>query len=579
MTKPNNPNITIPAGFAQNGQKTDFLEEKIQNGFDPIDPDVLSGDNLNKFIDDTYKGLNYSLAGVQDLYKGAVLYDENETYNDKSIVFNINESGEVAIYLSLTSENTGNPLSDTTKWKELTLGGSGLEVGDIGIAALGIDETKGLRRYLNGTILTMNANTTAFINKLKSAAALYPSLVCTETEWQSIASDSAGGQCGKFVINYDTDETTVVSVRLPKIIMPIQGLTDMTKLGELVEAGLPNITGHTSLWADTGLMGAGQGSGALTAGTLYNQAPVPVAGHLCCGIELDASLSNDIYGNSDTVQPEAIQYPYFIQISTGQETEVNITNEIELNNPYTLFDSKYSPDPLYNASWLKSDGTYYAKTVYVTAYEALVVENNTEVAAGSTVELPSGINYVKRGLSVKLSTAADITDYDFVINTTAETFRLPLKTIKANQAINGLYLYYYVGETVQNANLINAGRISEIYATKDYATRASFPSNQYIDLTLGASSAIYTAPANGWVVFCKTFAGTNQWVALRNLKNATVVVEDESPMYVTAFSGAGASGQLSVYMPVCKGDNFTASYTASGALILFKFIYAEGEEE
>jgi len=72
MAKPTEPNISIPQGFANEGQKTDFLEEKIQKGFDPVDPDVLAGDNLNKFIDDTYKGLNYTIDGVNDLYKGVV---------------------------------------------------------------------------------------------------------------------------------------------------------------------------------------------------------------------------------------------------------------------------------------------------------------------------------------------------------------------------------------------------------------------------------------------------------------------------------------------------------------------------
>ncbi len=120
MSKPIKPNITIPSGFAINGTKTDFLQEQIEQGFDPVDPDVLAGDNLNKFIDDTYKGLNYSIAGVSDLYKGAVLYDENETYNDKSIVFNIEDNGKVSIFLSLVNNNTGNSLSNTSKWQEIS---------------------------------------------------------------------------------------------------------------------------------------------------------------------------------------------------------------------------------------------------------------------------------------------------------------------------------------------------------------------------------------------------------------------------------------------------------------------------
>lgn len=62
MNKPEKPNIIIPESFAENGVKTDFDSNKLLNGFDRIQPDVLAGDNLNKFIDDTYKGLNYALS-------------------------------------------------------------------------------------------------------------------------------------------------------------------------------------------------------------------------------------------------------------------------------------------------------------------------------------------------------------------------------------------------------------------------------------------------------------------------------------------------------------------------------------
>ena len=61
MNKPTKPNITIPESFAANGVKADFDNNKILNGFDRIQPDVLAGDNLNKFIDDTYKASNYAL--------------------------------------------------------------------------------------------------------------------------------------------------------------------------------------------------------------------------------------------------------------------------------------------------------------------------------------------------------------------------------------------------------------------------------------------------------------------------------------------------------------------------------------
>ena len=504
MAKPTNPNINFPEAFAVEGQKTDFLDEKIQSGFDPVDPDVLAGDNLNKFIDDTYKGLHYSMNGVNDLYKGTVLYDENETYTDKSIVFNIDENGETGIYRSLISN----------------------EVGDIGIAAFGVDETKGLRRLLNGTILTVNANNQTFVNKLKAAVTSYPTLACTEAQWQEITSTSVGGQCGKFVLNYDDAGTTVVSVRLPKIIMPVQGLTDMTKLGELVEAGLPNIEGEASLWDTTGLVGNGQASGAIKLGTSYNTAPNIVSGHPCYGLAFDASGSNDIYGNSSTVQQEQAQYPYFIQIATGQETEVNITNEIELNNPYTLFDSKYSEAPLYNASWLLSNGTYYAKSSYVTAYEALVVENNTEIDEGDSVTLPSGTSYVKRGLSVKFSTADDISDYDYVINITDETFRLPL--LDGSEAL---------------------------------------PGDKFENVTLNGSNNTYTAPANGWYSLGKKASADGGLVGMFNLANT---MRTQSAVHY-------ANQIPRVFIPVKRNDTIEAGYeNANGNLESFRFIYAQG---
>ena len=80
-------------------------------------------------------------------------------------------------------------------------GGSGLEVCDIGMA-LYVDETKGLRRYLNGQIVDINTNTQAFLNRLKEITTLHPSLLCTEEEWQTAKTMSAFGQVGKFVFNY-----------------------------------------------------------------------------------------------------------------------------------------------------------------------------------------------------------------------------------------------------------------------------------------------------------------------------------------------------------------------------------------
>lgn len=337
-------------------------------------------------------------------------------------------------------------------------GGSGLEICDIGMA-LYIDETKGLRRYLNGQILDRNKKTEAFFTRLKEITTLHPSLLDTEENWQAAKTLSPFGQVGKFVFNYSGGK--IVSVRLPRVVN-VQGLFDLQNLGMTVGAGLPNVTDKLiNHFRENSLQPALTPSGKAFytktpnngVKTSYpNAAPASAGNYTGDNVMgFDLSRGNSVYGNSDTVQQEAIQYPYFIQIATGSETENNIINDIELNNPYSLFDSKYSDHELNNLSWLKSEGQWNAKSVYPTAYDKLLkVYNGTE-----TVE----------GLSVKLSTE-EYTDYDFVLNTADETFRLPLKTLHSDDTVDSLSLYFYVGETVQNANLIDAGRIGEQLADK-----------------------------------------------------------------------------------------------------------------
>ena len=132
---------------------------------------------------------------------------------------------------------------------------TGLELCDIGMA-LYVDETKGLRRYLNGQIVDINTNTQAFLNRLQQITTLHPSLLCTEEEWQTAKTMSAFGQVGKFVFNYSGDE--IVSVRIPRVVN-VQGLCDLQNLGMTVDESLPNIKGtidNTLTWVVPSASGA-----------------------------------------------------------------------------------------------------------------------------------------------------------------------------------------------------------------------------------------------------------------------------------------------------------------------------------
>lgn len=547
------------------------------------------------------------------------------------------------MYLSKDEFNTFNPaksdLSNLTEGGFKVIkdnSGSGLEVCDIGMA-LYVDETKGLRRYLNGQIVDVNTNTQAFLNRLKDIKTTNPDYFTTEDNWQAEALLNIDGYVYKFVLNYADDGETVISVRLPKYPDYVEvDAGNVAIKGNGMTLGLTD--GTTNLGLNFNNVGRHTGSPFISksygtsVGTVQTEF-IPPVNDKDVGITTDPTKS----GIVGTLTQTKLKLRYFIQVATGSETENNIVNDIELNNPYSLFDYKYSPFELNNISWLRSNGQWNAKSVYPDAYNKLLkVYNGTE-----TVE----------GLSVKLSTES-YTNYDFVINTSDETFRLPIDTIdhpinstgtlpvKGNgmaigltdgnghyvgtgyntsndivvrQEIYGkslpstyssgttglsnqvnlgittdssksgivadltskkanLYLYFYVGETVQNANLIDAGRIGEVLPTKTdkvQAAQASMPSSKYINLTLGASGSNYTAPANGYFCIRKISSGAGQILWLQNASAGNL----SSPLQKSTTNNE----YLSAFVPAKKSHKVAIEYTLGGATQFFRFIYAEGE--
>lgn len=79
----------------------------------------------------------------------------------------------------------------------------------------------------------------------------------------------------------------------------LQGVSGSQEAGTTVEAGLPNIEGKFLGGGGTGEQGGAFVKGA-TSGWGYNSYVSQ-----CHSYSFDASKSNEIYGNSDTVQPPA----------------------------------------------------------------------------------------------------------------------------------------------------------------------------------------------------------------------------------------------------------------------------------
>ena len=166
---------------------------------------------------------------------------------------------------------------------------------------------------LDGSLLQVGGIYDAFIAHMAGLQTDYPGLFVTESEWQE--SVESYGVCGKFVY------TEGVSLRIPKITGFVEGTLDAAALGDLVEAGLPNIKGGVTN-QDSGVFGAGTGA-------LYVAATAPnkqqsTAGTAGSTVGFDASRSNPIYGRSATVQPQSIKGYLYMVVATSAKTDIEV---------------------------------------------------------------------------------------------------------------------------------------------------------------------------------------------------------------------------------------------------------------
>ena len=407
--------------------------------------------------------------------------------------------------------------------------------------------------------------------------------------------------------------------------MNAQGLVDLALIGGIKSESLPKpFDIEDGVW----LYAPGKGIAVQNNGVANKYIP----------------YSSSTYQDNAPVQQEAIQYPYCIVVNTGVDEAERPINNYQVNNVYSYGMSQYYKGIMNNNSWLKSAGQWNDSTVYTGMYNWLLEQMNA-------------------GVSGYVASTSTYTDYDFVINTADQTFRLPLKNgdevvpdwenaqniasslpftsssngyiygdglvegadapyllngilvgvsrgssiwnsngtvsvfVKKGDVFNstanfsgsnsfGLHfipavgngnLYYYIGDTLQNAQLINVARIEETLVNKTnkvQAAEASMPSNKYIDLTLGASGTTYTAPANGWFVLDKAATAANQYAALYNTGNGTTT----STLKGIAQTVIPVASNLGLTIPALKGDIVHLDYTLAGDTVVWRFVYAQGEQ-
>jgi hypothetical protein len=235
-------------------------------------------------------------------------YNATTTYNAGEWVTGVVDN-EKGIYASKVNNNTGNALTNDTYWEKVELGGTSRNIGEIVASTIPLTDA-GLH-LLDGALISGSGSYSAFVDYIADLydSGDYDDIFETEANWQQAVTNY--GVCGKFV--YDSINNTV---RLPKITGFIEGTTDLTVLGDLVEAGLPNITGTFNgdyINRNSGAFYTDQSSVSGNGGSGEDAI-----------IGFDASLSNPIYGNSNTVQPQAIKVLYYIVIATSAKTDIQV---------------------------------------------------------------------------------------------------------------------------------------------------------------------------------------------------------------------------------------------------------------
>lgn len=206
---------------------------------------------------------------------------------------------------------------------------------------------------LDGAVIDGTGIYSSFYSYIAGLVSTYPNLFISEADWQTAI--NTYGVCGKFV--YDSTNQTI---RLPKITGIIEGTTDVTALGDLVQAGLPNITGGMS---PTGLAGVSNSYGAFYD-EVSNTTDYSADTRWGYGVRwgFNASRSSSIYGNSNTVQPQTIKVYYYIVIANSYQTPTGVQISkvaTDLNGKVNLNSSWGFPTGQYIDLTLGASGTTY----------------------------------------------------------------------------------------------------------------------------------------------------------------------------------------------------------------------------
>lgn len=401
-----------------------------------------------------YSKTNNTLHVTMSLANGTVLLDDtkqvDELYDIKEAVIGTGKDNAVTIF---------NPFKGSVDLKECYI------------------ESNGQRIWSGASVATKNPNGHIFYDIADKATV-----------------DEIFSQRGEaWFYGVDTENERVFLPRGTRSQYTVN--TDET--GDYVEAGLPNIEGE----ADVSLRHGTRIGMYAYSGAIYSRGSGPCEGYgnggsgaMEMAFKFDASLSNPIYGKSDTVQPYATKKLLYIvvgnvKVQSAASDVVDVTTTE--NDTVPLFTGQYFNFKPNNPSWLKAGEQQDSGGIYTSCYNKLVqalTDNIWEIKVIDSTAMEEGTDY---------------SEY-WIVYQDAMRFRTPLRlsaALLANNAGckgNGITIglkngvdYFGLGysTTAANYNQTNAGLYGTPVGTPLDGQPSSWPYNSSLGLTTDPSKS------------------------------------------------------------------------------------------
>jgi hypothetical protein len=210
---------------------------------------------------------------------------------------------------------------------------------------------------LDGSILSQSGIYSNFATLLKQQVAEGKIVAYTNAQYDGEL--NTYGQCGHFVID-DTNNT----FRLPTITKYIENLTNMSDIGKAFNAGLPALEGSFQLANHPSVNTTADGVFTSRDGASASYTGASSSSRARTDISFSASKISKIFGRSDTVQPDAVKYPYYIVLANNLEVDASsldiggIVNDISLISQKT-FSNYPMPSDTYETLTPTTSGTVF----------------------------------------------------------------------------------------------------------------------------------------------------------------------------------------------------------------------------